>query len=103
MKQKNFKKWFCLSVILPGITFLISKKASARDAVALCHLPAPPSSPFDLDWWYQRPMYVIIAITVIVSITVGFFLLIRYFRKRRTLKDHLKKGSLSKEDFEKFK
>lgn len=98
MKLARIKEWLQFNIVVPGLAFAMDNNTTGPDEPT-CHSPAcdSPPTPFDGGW-----CDIVILSLGLVAI-VGAVILWQFVRRRYALKKMLKKGVITKDDYEKLK
>jgi hypothetical protein len=107
MRGENLKKkgmtrkvqaWCTNNVLIPGF-MLVTGNGTYNGSGPTCHSPAIEPTP----WWADLPFCNTVILTIGIAMLVGGVLLWMYIRRKRALTRQLKKGLISKEQYERLK
>jgi hypothetical protein len=98
MKLSRIKDWLQLNIVIPGLAFAVGGN-NTTEPEPTCHAPAchTPSGPFDGGWCD------IILLSLGLVAIVGGVIMWQFVRRRYALNKMLKKGIITKDEYEKLK
>lgn len=96
MKLARIKHWLQFNIVVPGLTLAVGNNSTDEPT---CHAPACHSSPNPIDGGWCDIVILSLGLVAIV----GLVLLWQFIRRRSALKRQLKKGIITKDEYEKLK